>query len=135
MQSGSMDPQLAASTSSGHRPRSPSPSPSMDGFREPDDSALFSPAEQHRFNKRVYSMLTTLTTQSSEILIGQEAIIRKLGDDGEHVIRRVVEVHVVDKVMDLQASLPCTTLEEWYQLETELGLGRPQRLSLVGIEF
>ena len=36
---------------------------------------------------------------------GQEAIIRKLGADGEHVVRRVVEVHVVERVVELQASL------------------------------
>jgi len=57
------DPQLAASTS-GHRPtgqgpRSPSPSPSMDEFREPDDSAPFSALDQHRFNKSVFNVDNT----------------------------------------------------------------------------
>ena len=77
-------------------------------------------------------MLTTLTKQSSEILRhlksgkGEEVILRKLGADGDHVLERVVE---------LEASLPCTTHEEWDALEEELGIGIARKRSLVGIEI
>jgi len=55
-------------------------------------------------------MLTSLTKQSTEMLThlktgkGQELILRRVGTDGDHVLERVVE---------LEANLPCTTHEEW----------------------
>jgi hypothetical protein len=93
-------------STSGHRHaglqarRSLSLSPSLSletsyEFPKPDDSGL----EQHRFNKRVYSMLTTLT-KHLKTGKGQEVILRRLGTNGDHVLERVVE---------LEASLPCTT--------------------------
>ena len=77
-------------------------------------------------------MLTTLTKQSSDILThfktctGQEVIPTRLGTDGDHVLEKVVE---------LEASLPCTTHEQWDALEEELGIGIARKTSLVGIEI
>ena len=73
-------------------------------------------------------MLKQVVGQNEEILSLLEnrnedkLIIRRYGDGRDKV---------VEKLVAIKTPLPCTTMKEWDQLQDELGLGLPQKSSLV----